>query len=225
MSLETENSPEALIDSTSDGTGRIEAFTDGVLAIAITLLILEVKVPHLETESKAGLWEALFKLWPSYGGYLTSFLVIGIIWINHHQLFKLIRGTTHSFLSLNVLFLMVVSFLPFPTALLAEYVREGKEQQTAAIVYTGSMLAMSIAYNILWRYASGNYRLLYPNVPKAVVKDISQKYNMGLGFYVVAFGLSFVSYEVSLTMTVLLALYFLLPGLPTFRRRKQEAER
>ncbi len=219
MSLETEQSPEVLIDSNSEGTGRIEAFTDGVLAIAITLLILEVKVPHLEAEGKGGLWESLFKLWPSYGGYFTSFLVIGIIWINHHQLFKLIRRTTHSFLSLNVLFLMVVSFLPFPTAVLAEYIREGKEQQIAAIFYTGSMLAMAIVYNILWRYASGNYRLLYPTVPQAVVRDISKKYNAGLGFYLVAFAVSFISYEASLALTVLLALYFLLPGLPTFRRR------
>ncbi len=214
MSFEAQSEEEALNDTTTEGTGRIEAFSDGVLAIAITLLILEIKVPHLKEGAEGSLVDELLKLWPSYGGYFTSFLVIGIIWINHHQMYKLIERTNHAFLTLNVLFLMVVSFLPFPTALLAEYVREGREQQVAAVVYAGSMLAMAGVYNILWRYAIGKAGLISPKTSPKLVKGISQKYNMGLLLYVIAFGLAFVSYQASLGLIVLLTIYFLVPNLP-----------
>jgi uncharacterized membrane protein len=210
---------EELIDNTSVGTGRIEAFSDGVLAIAITLLVLEIKVPHLE-EGKGSLTEELLKLWPSFGGYVISFLVIGIIWINHHQMYKLIERTDHTFLALNVIFLMVVSFLPFPTALMAEYLREGHEQNAAAIVYSGSTLAMALTYNILWRYASSNYRLIKRNLSPQLLSSIMRRYNIGNLLYVIAFILAFFSYELSLGLVALLAVYFLVPGIPQVFRRK-----
>ncbi len=218
MSFGIQEGREELIDTSSDGTGRIEAFSDGVIAIAITLLVLEIKVPHLKEGAEGNLWKELLQLWPSYGGYLTSFLVIGIIWINHHQMYKLIQRTNHAFLALNVLFLMVISFLPFPTGVLSEYMREGREQQTATIFYAGIMLLMAGVFNILWRYASGKAGLLDHKLPPTLIKGISQKYNFGLLLYVVAFGLAFLSYEVSLGLIVLLALYFLLPSLPGFSR-------
>jgi len=210
---------EEIIDNTAEGTGRIEAFSDGVIAIAITLLILEIKVPQTKEGETGHLLESLFKLWPSYGGYFTSFLVIGIIWINHHQMYKLIERTNHAFLALNVLFLMIVSFIPFPTAVLAESIRDGHEQQAAVIFYAGVMWAMAIAYNVLWRYAKNKrHRLIDQKVSPLLLKGIMQKYNMGLLLYAVAFGLAFISYEVSLGLIVFLALYFLSPGLPGLTR-------
>jgi uncharacterized membrane protein len=214
MSSKIKNEAE-LIDKTSLGTSRIETFSDAVLAIAITLLVLEIKVPQLENE-KASLTEALLKLWPSFGGYITSFLVIGIIWINHHQMYKLIERTNHTFLALNVLFLMVVSFLPFPTALLAEYLRAGREQQVATIFYIASMLAVMIVYDIVWRYASYKYRLINRDLSPRFLKSIRRKYNFGNLLYLLAFILSFINYQVSLGLIVFLALYFLSPGLPRF---------
>ncbi len=98
-------------------TARIEAFSDGVFAIAITLLVIEIRPPHVE--GGGSLTEALAHLWPSYLGYAISFLVIGTIWANHHNRFRLISRSDHQFLFLNVLFLMCVAFIPFPTALLA----------------------------------------------------------------------------------------------------------
>jgi uncharacterized membrane protein len=219
MSSKAQNEGNALIDTNDEGTGRIEAFSDGVIAIAITLLVLDIKVPHLDESPTANLAAELLKLWPSYGGYLTSFLVIGIIWINHHQMYKLIQRTDHAFLALNVIFLMVVSFLPFPTALLAEYLREGRDQQVATIVYAGSMLLMALIYNILWRYAAKGFRLINPGTSPTILKDIMQKYNTGSLLYVIAFVLAFISYQVSLGLIVLLALYFLIPGWPNISKK------
>ena len=101
---------------TQDGltTQRIEAFSDGVFAIAITLLILEVKVPHSDAAAGKRLAEALFALWPSYFTYVLSFVTIGIYWANHHYVFQLYERTNHVFNLLNVLFLMAISFLPLP---------------------------------------------------------------------------------------------------------------
>jgi hypothetical protein len=103
-------------------TGRLEAFSDGVFAIAITLLVLEIAVPHVEHD--ASLTNALLDLWPSYFGYAVSFITIGVMWINHHHMFKDIERVDHGLLALNLLLLICISFVPFPTAVLAEYVGE-----------------------------------------------------------------------------------------------------
>jgi hypothetical protein len=116
-------------------TTRIEAFSDGVIAIAITLLVLEVRVPHVEEGES--LWDALRGLWPSYVGFGLSFVIIGIIWANHHEMFDFITRANRTLVLLNLLFLLCVGFLPFPTALLAEYL--GREGERAAVnVYSGS---------------------------------------------------------------------------------------
>jgi energy-coupling factor transporter ATP-binding protein EcfA2 len=100
------------------------------MAIAITLLVLEIRVPQVQPGQS--LARALAHLWPSYVAYATSFLTIGIIWVNHHRMFKLIDRTNHTFLMINIAFLLVVSFIPFPTALVATYVRQRHEVRTAA---------------------------------------------------------------------------------------------
>jgi len=109
---------------TSD-TARVEAFSDGVFAIAITLLVLEIRVPPVDTTAHGHtLLLALGRLWPSYLGYALSFVTIGIMWANHHSIFRYIRRADRYFVLINVMFLMCISFLPFPTALLAEYLPE-----------------------------------------------------------------------------------------------------
>src|SRR6266508_3844418 len=116
---------------TSD-TVRLEAFSDGVFAIAITLLVLEIRVPELETVAHhGGLWPALVALWPSYLGYLISFVTIGIMWANHHALFKYIRRCDRYFLIVNVVFLMGIAFVPFPTAVLAQHLPVAESRQVA----------------------------------------------------------------------------------------------
>ncbi len=113
------------------GTGRIEAFSDGVIAVAITLLILDVHVPNVQTE----LLQALLKQWPTYLGYVTSFLVITIFWANHHNMFRHIQQVDYPLLVINSWFLMCIAFIPFATAVLTQYIASPTEQHTAAIVY------------------------------------------------------------------------------------------
>jgi TMEM175 potassium channel family protein len=120
-------------------TGRLEAFSDGVLAIAITLLVLEIKI---EPDGFEHLWRALADEWPSYLAYVTSFLTIGGVWIAHHALFERLSAIDPVLMRLNILLLMVVSFLPFPTALMAEALRESQSAERAAVVVYGVIAAL-----------------------------------------------------------------------------------
>lgn len=124
-------------------TGRVEAFSDGVFAIAITLLILEISPP-------AVLAQALLDLWPSYLALLLSFFVILIMWINHHGLFNLVRRVNQGFLYANGFLLLLISFVPFPTALLAEYL-DGGAVNAAAAFCCGTFIFISMGYNLIWQ--------------------------------------------------------------------------
>ena len=138
-------------------TARLEAFSDGVFAIAITLLVLEVPVPEAESGRLA---EALLHQWPSYASYVVSFLIIGIIWVNHRAMFEQIRRIDRMVLFLNLLLLLCVAFVPFPTGLLADYIHAGHDQGVAALVYSGTMTAMGFAFSSIWIYARAGKRLL-----------------------------------------------------------------
>ena len=190
-------------------TGRIETFSDGVFAIAITLLIIEIGVPH--TGATESLSEKLIHLWPSYLGYATSFLVIGTVWANHHNRFRLIIRSDHVLLFLNVLFLMCVAFIPFPTALLAEYIREEEHRITAVAVYSGTLAVTAVFFTLLWLYAAGNYRLVDRSVDPSLLRAMTRRYVLGMLLYVAAFALAFVSAAASLALIVILALIFVLP--------------
>src|SRR5215510_4445653 len=119
-------------------TQRIEAFSDGVFAIAITLLIIEIGVPHVSSEES--LSKALGDLWPKYFAYVLSFVMIGIYWANHHSFFRLFVRADHYFLMLNVLFLMAIAFLPFPTAVLGEYLDDPGQRDIAVSLYALGLL-------------------------------------------------------------------------------------
>lgn len=134
-------------------TVRVEAFSDGVFGIAMTLLVIEIKVPGQEVVGAHGLGHALIALWPSYLAFMTSFATILAIWVHHHWLFSLITRNDHAFLYWNGLLLFFVSFVPFPTALLAEYLLH-PDARIAANLYTGTFLAISLAFDGLWRHAS-----------------------------------------------------------------------
>jgi uncharacterized membrane protein len=204
-------------------TGRIETFSDGVFAIAITLLIIEIGVPHATaTES---LTEKLLHLWPSYLGYATSFLVIGTVWANHHNRFRLIVRSDHVMLFLNVLFLMCVAFIPFPTALLAEYIREEEHRTTAVAVYSGTLAVTAVFFTLLWLYAAGNYRLVDRSVDRSLLRAMTRRFVFGMLLYVLAFALAFVSPAASLGLIVFLALIFVLPEPEGSRRRSRRTRR
>ena len=115
--------------------GRLEAFSDGVFAIAITLLVLEIVVPHVEEPGELG--QALLDLWPSYLAYATSFLTIGIMWINHHTVFRQLGEVDHRFLFINLGLLMCISFVPFPTTLLADLLDQAKRSPGGGLIRGG----------------------------------------------------------------------------------------
>ena len=192
-------------------TGRTEAFSDGVLAIAITLLVLEIQVPHVTANQS--LTRALLDLWPKYAAFAVSFLTIGIMWINHHRLFTLIRRADHTLLILNGLLLLGVTVVPFPTALLASALHR-PDARVAALVYAGTFTAIAIVFNLLWHYSATGGRLLDPRVNPRAVRAITRAYALGPLVYGLAWCLAFVSVAASVGLTVALAVYFALPSRP-----------
>jgi uncharacterized membrane protein len=201
-------------------TARVEAFSDGIFAIAITLLVLEVRVPRPDlTGHGSSLLTALLHLWPSYLGYLISFVTIGVMWVNHHSMFVLIQRTDRYFLLLSVLFLMFIAFLPFPTAVLAEYLPEPKGRQVAVGVYSASFVCIALAYNAVWWYAAHEGRLLDSNADREAVETISRRYLVGPLAYGISLLLAFVNPWASLAMHGLLVAFYILPvRKPTARR-------
>jgi uncharacterized membrane protein len=170
-------------------TARLEAFSDGVFAIAITLLIIEVHVPSHEHAEILG--HELLRLWPSYLGYLTSFLTIGVMWINHHYVFELIARVDRTMLLLNTLLLMMIAFVPFPTAVLAQFV-ETDGARAAAFLYGATLTLTALAFLAWWRYASAGRRLIDESVPDEVIDDITRSYMPGSLLYGGAALLAFV---------------------------------
>jgi uncharacterized membrane protein len=201
----------------SSDTSRLETFADGVMAIAITLLIIEVAVPHVESDGS--LARALGRQWPSYAAYVVSFLTIGIIWVNHHHMFTLIERSTHTFLVWNVVFLMTIAALPWSTALVAEYLLEEAHRTVATMVYGGTMVSIAVMFNVVWRYAAGGHRLLRDGVDPVELEKINRSYLAGPVVYAVATLLALVTPWISLAVYAALALYYLLPGTGPRSRR------
>ncbi len=129
-------------------TGRLEAFSDGVFAIAITLLILEIRVPKLDHATDAALAAGLRALWPSFASYFVSFFVVLLMWMNHHELLRLVRGLDNPLMLCNGLVLLLVTFVPFPTAILAQYLGTPATNMAAGF-YCGTFVAIGLAYNAL----------------------------------------------------------------------------
>ena len=154
-------------------TGRLETFADGVFAIAATLLILNVDTQIGEHTSDLG--NRLLAIWPSYVAYAVSFLTIGIIWVNHHALMDQVERADRVFLFLNVGFLLVVAFIPFPTRLVAEHIQD-EGATAAALAYGITLTATAVMFNAMWFYASVGGRLLRPDHDPVAVKGITRSY-------------------------------------------------
>lgn len=198
-------------------TVRIEAFSDGVFAIAITLLVLGIEVPKAyELGAGAGLGSTLLKMWPHYLAFVTSFITILTKWVNHHRIFSFIQRTDHAFLYWNGLLLLFITFMPFPTSLLAEYLLK-PEAKIAGAVFAGTYIAIAFAFKGLWYHASKNGRLLAQNVDDREIRQITRQYRFGPLLYLVAFLLSFVSVGLSVGMCLFLAVFFVFKGWPTLR--------
>jgi uncharacterized membrane protein len=171
-------------------TGRTEAFSDGVFAIAITLLVLEIGIPASEFDD---LWSAIFHEWPAYLGYATSFLTIGGLWLAHHGIFRRLRYANNAVMRINLLLLMAVAFLPFPTRLVAEAIRDRNAERAAAIFYGLCLLAIAVLFSALWAAVARDRPLLKPEVTDEEVNSILIASSPSIGFYAGAIALAIVA--------------------------------
>jgi TMEM175 potassium channel family protein len=188
-------------------TGRLETFADGVFAIAITLLVLEIRIPDVGED----LGKALPAQWPSFAAYVTSFLTIGVMWVSHHQMFTIIRRTTPTFLFLNVLFLLPVAFVPYPTALVAGHIQEPQGRTTAVLVYGAVSVVIAVMFNVLWAYAFRR-GLVVPGTGADRARSVARGFIVGPLIYLGATLLAFVNPFISMAVFAGLAVYWMLPG-------------
>ncbi|HEY7356925.1 MAG TPA: TMEM175 family protein [Ktedonobacterales bacterium] len=203
-------------------TGRLEAFSDGIFAVAITLLVLEIKIPPPET-SGLGLW--VLNQWPSFLAYFISFTTILIMWINHHAIFNLIHRTDHTFMVINGVLLLLITFVNYPTAVLAEHLQAParSDQTFAGAFYSATFVVTALAFQALWRYATYNRRLLSKKADTALVATIHKQYRFGPLFYAIALALAFVSVWASVAVNGGLAIYFAFTGQMTRASRKKQS--
>jgi uncharacterized membrane protein len=167
------------LTTTSD---RLEFLSDGVFAIAITLLVIEIHAP----EDTSHLLDKLLELWPSYLAYVVSFLLIGLVWANHHAMFERIRAADRGLMFINVLLLMNVAFLPFVAAVLAASFRTGEGQRTAVALYGLTLVVGGLFFNGIWQYVRRNPHLLAAEVPAAEVRNLNRRFLVGPLLYAVA---------------------------------------
>jgi uncharacterized membrane protein len=219
---------DTMADTMADTT-RLEAFSDGVFAVAITLLVLDIPVPNPKTVPHDGLPGALATLWPHYLAYALSFAAILIMWINHHRMFRLIQRSDHTLLLLNGALLAVIVLVPFSTALLAEYLtgppslnqtlNQTLNQKVAAAVFNGVYFVMAIFYNLVWRHAARGLRLLAPDAHQGQTDAITRSYLLGPALYGLAVVLAFINVWASVLLNLALAVYWTLPPLRRVRAR------
>lgn len=191
---------------------RIEALSDGVFAIVITLLAIDLRVPREEALEGRSLAEALASQWPVYVAYVLSFLQIGVIWANHHMMFHYIRRADHLLKVFTLLLLLCVAVLPFTTALLAEYVRRGGEDaRLAALLYAGAIGLAGVFFSATWWHAL-RAGLVDPRADPHLLHALRWHWLLVPAFYAIACALAFVNVWLSVSMYVVLLLYYALPG-------------
>lgn len=197
-------------------TTRLEAFSDGVLAIVITVLVLELEVPH---DDDRPLWDVLVGNWPSYLAYVVSFATIGAVWFVHSVITEYLDRVNSLLIRLNLLLLMVVSFLPYPTRLLAEYVGNPTAERVAAVIYGTNLLLASVLLSVLWRYAV-HAGLVHPDYADADVRSLTTHLTPGVASYVamIAFGLFFP--VIAVIGYFLIAIYIMVPVTAIWHRRR-----
>jgi uncharacterized membrane protein len=204
---------------------RLEAFSDGVLAIAITLLTLDLPVPgHDEVAQHHGLWGALVNHWPSFAAYVISFTVIGIMWVNHHALIQRVAVVDRPLLYLNLLLLLFIAAIPFSTRLFAEFLRTGSaDSHVAAAVYSANAFGCAIGFNSMWRWLVRDDRRLHVKIDPVVLKRSTRRFSLGIFVYLATIGLSFVSAPATLAVHGAVAVYYVVDQLPRGARDEEPA--
>ena len=189
--------------------------SDGIFAIAITLLVLTISEP----DDYSHLASQLGHRWPSLAAYVVSFAIIGIMWFNHHSVFGYLERIDGGLFYLNLLLLMTIAFLPYPTGVLGKALLAGHGARTAAIVYSATMTINALAWGALWIYASSNRRLLTPSFPEAQRRTATLAFTLGAVVYAVSIGVAFINAYACLAFHSALAVYYAFD--PISRRANQ----
>ncbi len=192
-------------------TSRLEAFSDGVFAVAITLLVLQFVDPGAPSGK---LLSRLIGQWPQLATYVASFLTIGVIWVNHHTIFKGIREIDRTIQFINLVLLLMVVLVPYPTQLLGHYLNSGQNGSVAAAFYAIVMTAMSISFQVLVAYALTHPKLLNPEIKATSLRSVIPRFAVGLITYAAAIGLAFVSATLVVALFAATAIYYAFNQLP-----------
>jgi uncharacterized membrane protein len=188
---------------------RLETLTDGIFAIAMTLLVLNLQVPQIPGALvSAQLPHALRELWPKFLSFALSFVVVAVYWVGHHNQFHFIRRVDRPFIWINVLFLLCIAFVPFSAGLLGQYVH----QQIPVAIYGLNLVVVGALLYLVWWYATTDRRLVDQDLSPHVVRLGGRRVLMGVGAYLVAVVFSFLSTGLSVALYVLVPLLYILPG-------------
>lgn len=196
--------------------GRVEAFSDAVFAIAITLLVLTIAQPN----DYSKLASQLLDRWPSFAVYVVSFLTIGIMWLNHHTVFSYVKRIDHGFFYGNLVLLMTVVLIPYPTEVFGEALRTGAGQRTAAVFYSIVMSANALAWSALWLHASVGRRLINEEFPEKLRRSSNIQLVAGLGVNFISIGIAFLNPYLCLAFHGVLGLFY---ALDPFSQRVSQA--
>ena len=194
-------------------TSRVETFSDSVFAIAATLLVLTLHVPATHS-SETALWHQLLTHWPTDIAFVISFLSILIMWSNHHGVFNVIQRVDHTFLLLNGLLLLGITTTPFTTTLLADNLGHASER-VGALIYSGAVLFVSLAFVALWLYASRGRRLLAGGISDAHIRAVTRQFAFGPLAFALAFGLAFASAKASVAVLIAIEVFYAVPSRAT----------
>ena len=196
--------------------GRVEAFSDGVFAVAATLLIFNITI---DKAGPGGLLAALLAAWPKYAAYVASFLTIGVMWINHHSLFERIARMNRPLVFLNLLLLMAIVFLPFPTAVLGNNIQVAGDANTAASLYGLNASVIAVLFSGVWTYALSHPDLLAPGVDREEAMRSWPRFSVGLVAYLACIPLGQLSPIAVVIVCAALGVYYLFDRLPDITRQ------
>ena len=190
-------------------SSRIGALSDGVFAIVFTLMVFQIRLPDLPASRPPGeLARHLRALWPEFLSYVLSFIIAGVFWVGHHNIFHYVRRTDRLFLWLNLAFLMFIAFIPLSTALLGRYSHE----QVAVVVYGVHLIIIGVLLYFVWSYATHRHRLVDPQIDPNFVRMVKVRVLLSPAACAVAIGASFVNVRWSILLYLLVLAFYIVPG-------------
>jgi uncharacterized membrane protein len=196
--------------------GRVEAFSDGVFAVAATLLIFNIQI---DKTAPGGLLAALLAAWPKYAAYVASFLTIGVMWMNHHGLFERIARLDRTLLFINLLLLMAIVFIPFSTAELGANILVPRDANTAASLYAINASAIAVLFGAVWAYVLTHPHLLAPDVDRQAALRAWPRFSVGSIVYLACIPLGQFSPIAVVIVCAGLAVYYAFERLPDITRQ------